>query len=176
MPKNFLVLFGIFFSTLVSAQPTCLPIQGTVQTQAQTPTLSPSGLPVIGAEQVGTITVTSTQIRPFIQAFGQAFLIGGIHGIITGETLINGAPAVVLTHEIGFPGIGSLISTGDDAIFTGLPDDEGNVPTIETGPLAATADAGRFNGWTGNLTATGSVGAITGHNTFTYTGQLCKTQ
>ena len=159
--KIFLVLVGVFFSALVSA--TCLPIQGTLQTQS-----------IDGTDQVGTITMTSSNLLAFRKAFGQIFIIGGIKGTITNQTVAT----IYLDHEIGFPGIGSLISVNDAATFTGNPDKEGNYPTTETGAIEAAPNpyGGAFNGWTfpDGWIATGTVGTKTGTNAFTYTGKICK--
>lgn len=169
--------FGLFASSISSAN-TCLTIQGTVQTQAQSPIIDTTGLPAIGAEQVGTITVNPTigngNLMAFMQAFGQPSLTGGIHGVVTNVTFPNGVPTVILDHEIGIPGIGSLISIGDQAPLTGAPDAYGNVQVTETGPLAAAVSGGKFTGWTGQMTATGVIGVVSGQNGFTYTGKLCK--
>lgn len=157
---------------------TCLTIQGTVQTQAQSPLTDNSGYPIIGAEQVGTVTVVPTigngNLVAFKQAFGQVALAGGIHGIVTNVSFSNGAPIVTLTHEIGVPGVGSLISIGDQAVFTSAPDANGDVQVIETGPLEAAAAGGKFTGWSGQINVSGAVGLVNGQNIFTYTGELCK--
>ena len=163
-PKIIFSTISVLSSTLVSA--TCLPIQGTIQTQS-----------IDGTVQVGTITMTSSN-PTFRKTFGQIVITGGIKG-----TIMNpGGYPVELAHEIGFPGIGSLISVGDVATFTGPPDKEGNYPTMETAPLAAAPTVnnvpydGVFNGWTfpDGLIVTGTVGTLTGINAFTYKGKTCK--
>jgi hypothetical protein len=162
--KIFLILFLVCFSALASA--TCLPIQGTIQTQSLNDQ----------TEQVGTITMTSTpgngNLLAFQKAFGQILIMGGIKGTITTPTNTYGQ--TTLEHQIGFPGVGSIISYSDVAQITGAPDAAGNYPVTETASINAIPDGGAFAGWNGQLVATGTLGTQTGTNAFTYTGKICK--
>lgn len=173
-----LALLFVCFDASVFAAPKCLSVQGTLDTQAIVLPIGDDGLPVVGAEQVGVITMIPTigdgNLIAFKKAFGQVLLRGGIHGVITDLVFPNGVPTVVLNHEIGFPGVGALISTDDNAIFIGPPDAEGNIPVKESGPVTANDDGGAFVGWTGNFMATGTIGTLTGTNAFLYQGELCK--
>jgi hypothetical protein len=150
---------GVFFSTLVSA--TCLPIQGTVQTQS-----------IDGTEQVGQITMTSSS-SAFKKAFGQISIMGGVKGIIT--TINQQTGTIVLDHQIGFPEIGSIISYDDVAQITGPVDTEGNYPVTENLPIDAATYGGAFTGWHGQVVAKGTVNFTTNTNTFIYSGKICNT-
>ena len=150
---------GVCFSTLVSAT-TCLPIQGTVQTQL-----------LNEFEQVGQVTMTSTSPSAFKKVFGQMIIMGGIKGTITTQTNLTGK--TVLEHQIGFPGVGSITSDNDVAQVTGV-DSEGNLLITETVPITdTTAYSGAFAGWSGQLVAKGILNITTGTNTFIYTGKIC---
>jgi len=129
---------SLIVQTMVSAT-TCLPVQGTVETQS-----------INDNEQVGHITMTSSRPVAFRQAFGQFNITGGIKGAITGTTPTG---EVILEHHIGFPGVGSIISYNDIATFTGQPDSQGNIPVTETAPITTTAYSGEFAGWTGQLSS-----------------------
>ena len=174
--RNSFVLLWAFFSASVFGEAKCLSVQGTVDTQSQNLSV---GIPDINAEQVGVITMFPTlgngNLFAFQKAFGKVLLTGGIHGTITDVTFTNGIPTnVILDHEIGFPGVGSLISIGDTASFIGLPDAEGNIPVQESGTVEGTeSGGGAFTGLSGDLVATGMLGMVSGTNSFTYTGKLC---
>jgi hypothetical protein len=158
-PKFILSSIAFCLSAMVRAD-ICLPIQGTIQTQSISQT-----------EQVGSITMTSSNLKGFKKAFGEYSITGGIHGVITGSTATGG---IIVDHRIGFPEVGTIISNNDVATFTGAPDETGNIPVLETAPLSETT--GKFRHWTAAqpLVATGTVNFTTGSNTFVYTGSICK--
>lgn len=157
--KVLLSSMGLCFGAMASAE-SCLPIQGTIQTQS-----------ISQAEQVGSITMTSSDLKGFKHAFGAFSISGGIHGLITGS-LPTGE--VVLEHRMGFPEVGTIISYNDIATFTGAPDEAGNIPVQETAPISETT--GKFEKWgaANPLLATGSVNFTTGSNSFIYSGKICK--
>ncbi len=157
-PKIIVSTLGVLFSTLVTA--TCLPVQGTVQTQA-----------INANEQIGNITMTSSKPLAFRKAFGQFIITGGIKGTITAQNLSTGTTH--LDHEIGFPGLGSIISYNDVAQVTSVVA-EGIYNVSETAPITKTDNSGAFAGWEGELLATGTLDFNTGTNTFTYSGEICR--
>lgn len=158
-------VMGVFFSTVVFAA-TCLPIQGTVETQS-----------IGSTEQIGVITMTSSSPSAFKKVFGGAVITGGINGTITIPTNTNGQTELV--HQMGFPGVGSIISNNDVAQVMGV-DSEGNLLVTETAPIRAmdiinaTQNGGAFVGWDGQITAKGTLNPTTGSNIFIYSGKICR--
>ena len=160
--KLIFCVVGIAVSPLSSA--VCLPVLGTVQTQSISSTV-----------QVGQVTMTSNSPLQFRRAFGNILITGGIRGEITGA---DGSGNPILKHEFGFPGTGSFISLNDVATFPNgpFPDAQGNISVVETAPITAPDlnFGGAFVGWSGLLTARGTLNVYTNTNSFTYSGQLCK--
>lgn len=152
MIKQFLVLFvggcsiaGVIGSA--NAADTCYPITGRVETQAL-------------ADQIHQVGVARLNI-------GNSAFIGGISGTIDDYP---DAGHVKLSHNLGFPGTGTIVTSGDIATLTGMIDacrlgvSEAMNYSYGTGPFAnATMTA----------TATGSLNICTGENRFKVTGKMC---
>ncbi len=153
-----LCILGFLASFSVDAG--CISIRGSVRTQA-----------INEFEQVGRIRLSSDAVA-FKEALGLDEIEGGIHGTIDSQAM-----TIILHHQMGFPGVGSLTSEGDQAAIVGAPDSAGNYPVIEalkinqpTSPLN-----GAFYGWTfQNVIAKGIINLKTGANSFAVTGKMCR--
>jgi uncharacterized membrane protein len=130
-----------------SAANTCYPISGRSDTQSM-------------ADQIHQVGVTRLEI-------GDAKLTGGISG-----TIVNylDQSHVVLNHDIGFPGKGSIVTNGDQATITGM---------IDACRLAVTEiinykyGTGVFANASMTATATGSLNICNGQNVFKINGKIC---
>lgn len=155
---NSLLLVGLVGS--LNAYAGCIPIQGMVRTQS-----------VNAQEQVGKIRISSDS-PVFKSLFGQDEIEGGVHGTIDSQTTV-----ITLHHEIGFSGVGSFTTTGDQAIITGAPDSLGNYPVTESVKVNQMNSPynGAFYGLTlQKVVAKGVVNFTTGTNVFKLTGSLCQ--
>lgn len=157
--KIVLGVLSTFVNTLVAAD--CLDVQGNVQTQS-----------INNQVQVGNLTMApaAKSVPKFRAAFGQNFLAGGIRGEITSQVSMT----VYLNHEIGFPGVGSLISLNDKADINFDPTTNGIFTVEESLDIVGTQNGGMFTGWTGKLVADGVLDTQKGVNTFSYSGHICK--
>lgn len=147
----------------------CLNVQGQAETQSLVEYVNNQVVQV----QVGNLTMVPVpgpgSVPKFRAVFGQNFLAGGIRGEINSQ----GPTTVYLRHEIGFPGVGSVITSQDTAEITHL-DPNGLLTVKEFLNIVGAQNGGLFTGWTGTLEADGVLDLQKGVNTFSYAGQLCK--
>lgn len=163
--KVVLGILSAFVSTLVAAD--CLDVQGQVQTQS-----------ISSQVQVGSLTMAPVinsqphSILNFSAVFGQHSLSGGIRGEIIQSA--STSTTLYLNHEIGIPGIGSLVTNNDRADIISFDSTNGIATVKESLSIVGAQNEGMFAGWTGTLVADGVLDIQKGINTFSYSGQICK--
>lgn len=147
MRRSVLVLGALAAIGNVNAADTCYSITGRSDTQSM-------------ADQIHQVGVARLDV-------GDAKLIGGISG-----TIVNylDQSHVLLNHDIGFPGKGSIVTSGDQATITGV---------IDACRLAVTEiinysyGTGIFANAAMTATATGSLNICNGQNAFKINGKIC---
>lgn len=128
----------------------CYPLTGRVDTQA-----------IDYSRQVGVVKLE----------IGGTKLTGGISGTIVSPL---GASTVLLNHDMGFPGRGTLVTKDDEAVFTGFIAGSCRMGVMET--IHYNSGTGIFaNVSSLSAIATGSIDGCTflGYNSFKVAGQVC---
>ena len=130
-----------------NAADTCFEVRGRVDTQAL-------------ADQSHQVGVARLEI-------GEKKFVGGIAGTIA-QYLSQ--TSVLLDHNMGFPGSGTIVTNGDLATLTGMLD---ACRMGITEAIHYTYGTGVFANATLTATATGTLNFCTGENRFSVTGNMC---